>query len=100
MNAVEHYSTLGATEGRDPHASFNTRYYARQCGAGVNPLEHYVETGTDPRFKTSFYAKFNPGIRTNPLVHYVLAGKAKGLRLHPDFPANFPSHWIDLAPVA
>jgi hypothetical protein len=105
MNALEHYLTIGAAEGRDPHPFFNTRYYARQAGYGMNPLEHYLEIGAsqgldpDPRFDTSFYLETNMGIRMNPLVHYVLTGRANGLRTHPDFPASAPACWIDLAPV-
>lgn len=44
MDALDHYLSFGAAEGRDPSATFDTRaYFARHPGlaeSGINPLVH------------------------------------------------------------
>jgi lipopolysaccharide biosynthesis protein len=55
---LDHFMRYGYREGRDPSATFNTRYYARVA------LRDYGWDG-------------------NPLVHYILEGRAKGLRTMP-----------------
>jgi hypothetical protein len=59
--------------------------------AGIDPLEHYVNTGwregrnpsTD--FSTSYYLLANPDVAAkdvNPFAHYVLAGRSEGRLAH------------------
>jgi hypothetical protein len=55
--------------------------------AGLDPLEHYVQSGwregRDPstEFSTSYYLSANPdvaAVEINPFAHYVLAGRSEG----------------------
>ena len=55
---------------------------AAQAASGLNPLEHFMDSGNltrDPMslFDTSFYLQTNPDIAAagiNPLVHYLNHG--------------------------
>ena len=44
-----HYLRQGANEGRDPHPLFDTDWYLERYpevrGAGVNPLQHFLDVG-------------------------------------------------------
>lgn len=76
--------------------AFDADYYCKTypdiAEAGVDPLEHWINTGVregrDPSawFKTGYYmrvihANWQAGV--NPLVHYLLEGKALGLPTQP-----------------
>jgi len=56
IDPLEHWIDYGFGEGRDPSASFSTRYYSRLMRSG--PLG-----------------------KINPLVHYILEGRARGLSI-------------------
>ena len=49
IDALLHYLTSGASEGRDPGPGFDTRWYLESYpdvrAAGMNPLLHYVASG-------------------------------------------------------
>ena len=49
VDALNHYSTLGWKEGRDPSADFSTNYYLESnpdvAASGVNPFEHFLLVG-------------------------------------------------------
>jgi len=89
-NPWAHYIAFGASEFRNPHPLFDTRYYLAcnpDVGAsGINPLVHYFEYGASegrdpgPGFDTSWYIERYPDVRdrsVNPLVHYWLHGRAE-----------------------
>src|SRR5262249_8845185 len=48
-DAWEHYLSVGARAGLEPHPLFDTQWYLQQCPKaateGVNPLEHYLHCG-------------------------------------------------------
>ena len=90
-NPWAHYIAFGASESRNPHPLFDTRYYLARnrdvAASGINPLMHYFEYGAsegrDPgaRFDTSWYIERYPDVRgegVNPLLHYWLHGRAEG----------------------
>ena len=90
-NPWAHYMAFGASESRNPHPLFDTRYYLARnrdvAASGINPLVHYFEYGAsegrDPgaRFDTSWYIERYPDVRgegVNPLLHYWLHGRAEG----------------------
>lgn len=49
MDPIVHYVRHGASEARNPNATFNTAYYLQHnldvAAAGMNPFRHYVEYG-------------------------------------------------------
>jgi O-antigen biosynthesis protein len=58
------------------------KFYPDVAQAGVDPLDHFLETGAfegrspNPRFRTQLYLRKYPGlaeINLNPLVHYIRA---------------------------
>lgn len=60
--------------------------------SGIDPLQHYLETGwregRDPSaaFSTAYYLRSNPDVEAvgmNPLAHYVLAGRSEGRTAYP-----------------
>ena len=81
----------GWTEGRNPSAYFDTKYYLTQnpdvAAAGIHPLTHFENQGflegrnPSAAFDTNDYWAANPDIkalRFEPLLHYVLAGQEEG----------------------
>lgn len=49
IDAARHYIERGATEGRNPNSTFDTKFYLEQnpdvAASGVNPLVHYIRFG-------------------------------------------------------
>lgn len=94
-DALLHYLTAGAAEGRDPCSLFGTVWYREQNpdveATGVNPLEHYVRCGAaelrdpHPDFNARFYVDEHPEAAGNPLLHYLQVGRAKGWPTRPQF---------------
>ncbi|WP_127103866.1 hypothetical protein [Pararhodobacter zhoushanensis] len=73
--------------------AFYLSTYPDVRAAGLDPIEHYLDTGwqenRDPsaEFSTEGYFSANPDVATaqiNPLVHYVRHGQAEGRKLRPD----------------
>lgn len=61
--------------------------------AGVDPVKHYVKSGSKENrnpssdFDTKFYVNENPSVKyldTNPLVHYITQGREQNLRTNDD----------------
>ncbi len=83
-NLIEHYLSVGAGEGIDPHPLFDSRYYLAQypdvANACMNPLVHYIlhgaAEGRNPNrfFNSQFYRQAIPELAAdgckNPLQHY------------------------------
>ncbi len=107
VDALEHYLTFGAVEGRDPSPLFSSALYLGQrpdvaadvAEGGTTPLDHYVRfgaledvpglgVGSDPNslFDSAAYLAANPDVAeagANPLLHYLQFGDAEiaaGLR--------------------
>ncbi len=79
---LEHYNTIGASEGRDPNLLFDTEFYLTQRpDAADNPLQDYVDAGAaagaNPNqfFDSAAYLAGNPDVTINPLLHYILEGE-------------------------
>lgn len=70
--------------------------------AGIDPIKHYVKSGSkenrnpNSSFNTKFYVTENPNVKysnTNPLVHYIIQGRKRNLRINDGVLAlkpNFP----------
>jgi hypothetical protein len=87
INAAQHYISYGASEGRNPHPLFETKFYQKQYpdldATGVNPLVHYLtigwKQGARPTelFDPNWYLEQNPDVKhagIEPLSHYVQRG--------------------------
>lgn len=77
---IAHYLSLGANEGRDPNAFFNTSWYKSQYMAddNGNPLVHYILVGVQNDYNPTFlfdvkkYLKAHPDAKSltmSPLKH-------------------------------
>lgn len=83
-----HYVLRGATQGRNPAADFDTRFYRGQSGqTRLDPVRHYMRTGArkgfdpSPAFNTLWYASQYADVAasgTNPLLHYRTHGRQEG----------------------
>lgn len=73
--------------------AFDPAFYLKQnpdvAAAGVDPLEHFLNTGwkegrdPTPAFSTRYYLNTYPEVRAtgvNPFVHFVLEGRRKGMQ--------------------
>src|ERR1044072_6941678 len=91
VDPLNHFRTVGWTEGRDPNPYFDIKGYLATYGdikaAGVNPLYHYKNNGwnevRDPSawFDTSSYLDANPDVKAagvNPLQHFLQYGQFEG----------------------
>jgi hypothetical protein len=96
---------LTATLDKDPHPLFSASHYRSQWnGAGVTPLEHYVEEGwregldPHPFFRTDWYFRLFRDVAArpqNPLVHYEKVGRSEGRRPNPFFdPLFYSRHFL------
>jgi GT2 family glycosyltransferase len=98
ISPLQHYLSIGAGEGRDPHPLFDTDWYLARnedvAKQGVNPLLHFVEYGwregrdPHPLFSLQWYLENNPDVAAvgvNPLVHFLTFGAAEGRSPHPAF---------------
>ena len=91
----EHYLRVGAAEGRDPNALFDTRWYIQQNpGLDADPVEDYALRGAlagrnpNPWFDSAWYLETNPDVAAageNPLAHYLHCGASEGRNPHPLF---------------
>jgi GT2 family glycosyltransferase len=49
MDAAQHYASVGAAEGNEPHRLFDSRFYVAQVENGLplgaNPLDHFLKVG-------------------------------------------------------
>lgn len=101
-DALEHYLSHGAREGRDPHPLFDSRWYREQypqvADAKMSPLTHYITVGISegldphPLFDTDFYLRTNPDVAAagaNPLHHYMAHGAYEGRDPHPLFDSSW-----------
>lgn len=87
-NAMQHWLSDGAREGRAPNAIFDPVYYsAHYADAGPDPLAQYIATGAaqgrDPSllFSTTQYLLQNPDVaaaHVNPMLHYLNSGQYEG----------------------
>ncbi|ALN74360.1 M10 family metallopeptidase C-terminal domain-containing protein [Aureimonas sp. AU20] len=90
-DALAHFQSYGAREGRDPNAYFSVSGYLAAnrdvAAAGADPLRHFAafgqKEGRDPSlaFDVKLYLKFNPDVAASgmgALEHFLLAGKAEG----------------------
>ena len=76
---VAHYLWKGAVAGRDPHALFDSAWYASRTPGlgGENAFAHYIRAGmaTDadphPLFDTAFYLVQAPEAAGRALAHYM-----------------------------
>jgi hypothetical protein len=102
IDALDHYLTYGAQEGRDPNPIFDTSWYIQQSSnlptTALNPLVHYLTEGfregrnPHPLFATSWYLKQYCSVRDegiNPLVHYLKFGAQAACDPHPLFGTAF-----------
>lgn len=117
IDALEHYLTFGAREGRSPHPLFQAAWYLKQnpevVNCGLTPLEHFIKFGANmglrphPLFDPEYYKNEASDLRDgqNPLLHYTSVGVARGLapsrefdvtsyvRSHPDAVADPLTHY-------
>lgn len=102
MHAQEHYLTIGAHQGKNPHPLFDTSYYLMTQPdvreAGLNPLLHFLQFGwregrdPHPLFHMAYYVKRYPHVAQadiNPLLHYVNVGSSEGLSPNPMFDSGY-----------
>ncbi|MGZ8915241.1 MAG: glycosyltransferase [Methylobacter sp.] len=88
---VEKDSPLGDLVAQAIAAEFDCKFYLARYPeireVGIDPLEHYVNTGwregrdPHPEFSTDYYLDNNPDIRdagVNPFWHFIVAGRAEG----------------------
>ena len=94
LNPLIHYLSSGWKEGRDPSPNFSTSWYLSQYPdvdeAGIAPLEHYARWGWiegrrptpwfDPKWYSAEHLKYSD---EDPFRHYILEGRARGLRPSP-----------------
>ena len=91
VDPLQHFQTVGWTEGRNPNALFDTAGYLATytdvAAAHVNPLDHYNQfgwhEGRDPSvgFDTTSYLAAYPDVaaaNVNPLMHFLHAGQHEG----------------------
>ncbi len=96
IDPLQHWTTWGLREGRNPNAWFDTRWYLSQnpdvAASGINPLQHFEQTGwaqgrdPSPRFSVADYLAQNPDVRAagiDPLQHYLETGRAQGRAIQP-----------------
>ncbi len=88
--ALIHYLSMGAAQGNDPSAVFDTKYYLGQVGVlpnSVTPLEHYLSDGwkqgadTHRLFSTAWYIDHLDGedlVGFTPIEHYLAIGWRDG----------------------
>jgi hypothetical protein len=107
-DALRHFVTTGAFEGRDPHPLFDTDFYLEQLTGPpeINALCDYLDRGAalglkpHRMFDGEFYARRYPDVLEsgmNPLVHYILHGAAEGRKPHPLFE---PEYYVASCPAA
>lgn len=91
---LEHFINTVARLASNPHPLFDCSYYLCQLPecekeqARKNPLLHFLRAENScfdphPAFDVDFYRKQNPDVLAsgiNPLLHYVMYGKAEGRR--------------------
>jgi GT2 family glycosyltransferase/glycosyltransferase involved in cell wall biosynthesis len=92
-DAMTHFLTWGAAEGRDPNRWFDSRWYVEHypdlAASGMPPLLHYMVAGAaelrnpHPRFDAAWYADQHPEAAANPLLHHLLFGEARGWPTEP-----------------
>jgi len=110
INPVFHYLQYGATEERNPHPVFSTRFYLLNNPdvreSGVNPLAHYILEGQkqhrkphelfDPKFYLENLPTPSQQAQLKPLEHFLNDGGVKGVPPHPLFdPAFYCSRYPD-----
>jgi len=87
MDPLEHYVKYGAAEQRQPHPLFDPAHYLASCPearASGNPLLHFLATSNrwanpHPLFDCEAYRSAHPGLKTNPLVHYLSQAAPAGI---------------------
>ena len=99
-NPLIHYLRTGWRQGLEPHALFAGGWYlarhAHAQAAGVAPLLHYVTVGAaegldpHPLFDVGHYRKARlPGLKGDPLSHFLAAGARSRKSPTPHFNAAF-----------
>lgn len=103
QDALVHFVSIGATEGRNPNPLFDLQYYQSQLTGQENiienPLLHYCRFGASaglnphPLFHTRFYQQQcednGEPIDSNPLFHFFTKGFRLQLNPHPLFDYQF-----------
>src|SRR6266446_8390266 len=98
VDPLDHYLSVGAAHGLDPHPLFDTSFYVEQypdvANGGDNPLEHFLTHGRTERryphllFDTPWYLEHYPEVAAagiNPLVEYLTDGAVAGRDPNPSF---------------
>jgi GT2 family glycosyltransferase/ADP-heptose:LPS heptosyltransferase/predicted SAM-dependent methyltransferase len=101
IDPQDHYQSIGAEQGYDPHPLFDTSYYLERypdvAHAALNPLEHFLKFGAiekrhpHPLFDTSWYLERYPDIAAagvNPLAHYLARGLVERRNPNPQFDSS------------
>lgn len=88
QDAMQHYLSFGAAQGRAPNAIFDTNLYRTlYADAGSDPLAQYVQSGAassrDPSllFSVNSYLIANPDVaaaQIDPVLHYIEYGQFEG----------------------
>ena len=88
LDPLMHFSLFGAAEGRDPNRFFDSAWYAMRYpdveSSGYPPLVHYLTWGVSetrnphPCFDAAYYTEMHPEAATNPLLHHIRVGAARG----------------------
>lgn len=100
VDALDHFLSKGAQEGRDPHPLVDIWWLAAQPGLedSRNPLLDYItrpdlhDASPHPLFDGSYYLSENSDVaaaQANPLLHYVVVGWRQGRDPH----ALFAGDW-------
>jgi hypothetical protein len=98
IDAVSHYLTYGAAQGRDPCPLFDGHWYLLQnpdvSAAGIDPFVHYLRYGASeqrsphPLFDVSYYiAQYGDLVphSLNPIIEFCERGWKEGRNPHPLF---------------
>ncbi|MEG3167802.1 glycosyltransferase [Sphingomonas sp. LB3N6] len=100
MDAAQHYATVGAAEGHEPHRLFDSRFYRSQVtgdlSPGANLLDHFLKVGgpngldPHPLFAGAWYREQHPDAARDGIVavlHYLTTAPDRAVSPTPLFDA-------------
>ena len=100
MDAAQHYATIGAAEGHEPHRLFDSRFYRSQVMGdlppGANLLDHFLKVGgpngldPHPLFAGRWYRERYPESARDgaiPVLHYLTRAPHEAIAPTPLFDA-------------
>lgn len=103
LTALDHYILYGDGEDRNPHPLINIKWYRNKYSCENNVLsdlkhrEDKFGVSTSPVFDSSWYAK-RYGIKSQPLLHYILSGHDPAFSPNPAFDALYVKNLLAVPP--